>query len=93
MGIPGEELEGAYPGIDFLKRVQLKGDIDFTGKKVAVIGGGNTAIDSARTAIRLNAQEVDIIYRREERDMPADDTEIEDAKDEGVEIRTLLNPS
>ena len=93
LGIPGEELEGAYPGIDFLKRVQLKGDIDFTGKKVAVIGGGNTAIDSARTAIRLNAQEVDIIYRREERDMPADDTEIEDAKDEGVEIRTLLNPS
>ena len=91
-GLPGEELQGIYYGLDFLKRVSLKGDLDFTGKKVAVIGGGNTAIDSARTAVRLGASEVQIIYRRTRDDMPADKVEIEDAIEEGVQIRTLLNP-
>ena len=93
MGIPGEEeLEGVYHGLDFLKRRFLQNDLDFTGKKVAVIGGGNTAIDSARTAVRLGAEKVSIIYRRTREDMPADKVEIKDALEEGVEIRTLLNP-
>lgn len=56
LGIPGEDLEGVYHGLDFLKRVILQRDLDFTGKKVAVIGGGNTAIDSARTAVRLGPE-------------------------------------
>ena len=76
-----------------LKRVILKKDLDFTGKKVAVIGGGNTAIDSARTAVRLGAKEVVMLYRRTEEDMPADKVEIKDALEEGVKIRTLVNPT
>ena len=93
MGIPGEEeLDGIFHGLDFLKRRFLQNDLDFKGKKVAVIGGGNTAIDSARTAVRLGAEKVTILYRRTKEDMPADKVEIKDALEEGVEIRTLLNP-
>ncbi len=92
MGIPGEDLEGVYAGLDFLKENVLKADIDLTGKRVAVIGGGNTAIDSARTAIRLGAKEVNIIYRRTEDCMPADLVEIKDAKAEGVTLQCLTNP-
>ena len=91
--ITGEDLEGVYHGLDFLKRHFLHRDLDFTGKKVAVIGGGNTAIDSARTAIRLGAREVVILYRRNLEDMPADKNEIKDAMEEGVKIHTLANPS
>ena len=90
--IPGEELEGVYHGLDFLKRRFLKNDLDFTGKRVAIVGGGNTAIDSARTAVRLGAKEVVILYRREQEDMPADKVEIHDAMEEGVKLRTLVNP-
>ncbi len=93
MGIPGEDLEGVYHGLDFLKRVWLQKDLDFTDKKVAVVGGGNTAIDSARTALRLGAKEVIMLYRRTEEDMPADKVEIKDALEEGVQIRTLSNPT
>lgn len=93
LGIPGEELKGVYHGLDFLKREALKGDLDFTGKRVAIIGGGNTAIDSARTAIRLHAAEVQIIYRRSRDDMPADKDEIRDAIEEGVVLRTMMNPT
>ena len=93
MNIPGEEeLDGIFHGLDFLKRRFLQNDLDFVGKKVAVIGGGNTAIDSARTAVRLGAEKVTILYRRTMEDMPADKVEIKDALEEGVEIRTLLNP-
>ena len=93
MGVPGEDLEGVYHGLDFLKRVWLQKDLDFTDKKVAVVGGGNTAIDSARTALRLGAKEVIMLYRRTEEDMPADKVEIKDALEEGVQIRTLSNPT
>ena len=82
-----------YHGLDFLKRVYLRRDLDFTGKKVAVIGGGNTAIDAARTAVRLHAREVVILYRRSEDAMPADKVEIKDAIEEGVQIRTMFNPT
>ena len=92
LGIPGERLQGVINGLDFLKRVIIQKDLDFMGKKIAVIGGGNTAIDSARTAIRLGAREVVILYRRAEEDMPADKVEIADALEEGVQIRTLANP-
>ncbi len=90
--IPGEELNGVYHGLDFLKRRFLKNDLDFTDKRVAIVGGGNTAIDSARTAVRLGAKEVVILYRREQEDMPADKAEIHDALEEGVKLRTLVNP-
>lgn len=92
LGVPGEELDGVYHGLDFLRRVSLKGDVDLAGKRVAVIGGGNTAIDSARTALRLGARKVVILYRRGETDMPADRAEIRDAKEEGVELRPLELP-
>ncbi len=90
--IPGEDLEGVYHGLDFLKRRFLHNDLDFTGKRVAVVGGSNTAIDSARTAVRLGAKSVEILYRRNLEDMPADKEEIKDAVEEGVVIRTLVNP-
>lgn len=92
LNIEGESLEGVYHGLDFLRRVALEGDIDLTGKKVAVVGGGNTAIDSARTALRLGAKEVKILYRRDRGAMPAAEEEIVDAIAEGVVIETLVNP-
>jgi NADH-quinone oxidoreductase subunit F len=90
VGIDGEELKGIYHGLDFLRDVNLKKDVKIEGI-VAVIGGGNTAIDSARTALRMGA-EVHILYRRTLEDMPADKREIYDAIDEGVIIHTLVAP-
>ena len=82
LGIPGEELAGVYGGIDFLREVNL-GSLKEIGKKVVVIGGGNVAMDVARTAVRLGA-EVTVVYRRKESDMPADPAEVAEAKAEGV---------
>ncbi|HEX37427.1 MAG TPA: FAD-dependent oxidoreductase [Candidatus Cloacimonetes bacterium] len=92
MNIEGEELEGCYLGIDFLRMV-TEGELKKVGKRVAVIGGGNTAIDAARTALRLGAEKVMIVYRRAEEQMPADEVEVKDAKDEGVEFHLLQNPT
>ena len=80
------------PGIDFLKEVKLYGDIRLDGKKVSVIGGGNTAIDAARTAIRIGASSVTILYRRSEAQMPAYREEVEEAIREGVKIEELVSP-
>jgi len=91
INIPGEDLEGVIHGLDFLRRVNLRHDIN-VGKKVVVIGGGNTAIDAARTAVRLGAESVKILYRRTLADMPADAREIRDAREEGIEILTLVSP-
>jgi NADH-quinone oxidoreductase subunit F len=91
IGIAGEDNHGVYHGLDFLKDVHL-GKLEKVSGKIAVIGGGNTAIDASRVALRLGADEVHIIYRRAEEDMPADKREIEDAVDEGVILHTLLNP-
>ncbi len=91
MGIKGEEKEGVYHGLDFLRDANL-GRIEKIEGKVAVIGGGNTAIDAARVALRLGAEEVHIIYRRSEEDMPADNREIADAVEEGITVHTLINP-
>lgn len=91
VGIEGENIKGVYHGLDYLKDVNLKKDVK-TGKKVAVIGGGNTAIDAARTALRLGAEEVHILYRRTKEDMPADKREIQDAIEEGIMLHELVAP-
>lgn len=91
--IDGTDAEGVFSAVGLLGRIGDGDYPDFTGKKVAVIGGGNTAIDSARTAVRLGAKEVVMLYRRTEEDMPADKVEIKDALEEGVKIRTLVNPT
>ncbi|MCE5344554.1 MAG: FAD-dependent oxidoreductase [Eubacteriales bacterium] len=92
MNIPGEDLEGVLPGIQFLKSVKLYHSSDLTGQVVAVIGGGNTAIDSARTALRLGAAKVMLLYRRTRDAMPAYDIEVEEALEEGVELVELVTP-
>jgi NADH-quinone oxidoreductase subunit F len=92
VNVPGEDLKGVLPGINFLKDVKLYNSVDLTDHVVAVIGGGNTAIDSARTALRLGAKKVIILYRRTRDMMPAYDVEIEEALHEGVELHELVSP-
>jgi len=89
--IEGEDLPGVLKGAEFLRQVEL-GQAPEVGKKVAVIGGGNVAIDVARTAKRLGAEEVTILYRRERKDMPAYEEEIEEALEEGIELKVLVAP-
>ena len=84
LGIPGEELQGVWGGIDFLREVNA-GAKPAVGKKVVVVGGGNVAMDVARTAVRFGAN-VTVAYRRKESDMPADPTEVAEAKEEGVQF-------
>ena len=91
INIPGEEMKGVYHGLDFLRDVNLGNEVKIKGT-VAIIGGGNTAIDAARTALRLGAQEVTVLYRRLVEDMPADAREIRDAVEEGVRIVPLVAP-
>lgn len=88
---PGEELDGVLGGIDFLRMV-AQDEPPQIGDTVAVVGGGNTAMDAARTAIRLGAKRVMVIYRRTIEEMPAEKIEIEEAKEEGVEFQFLLSP-
>jgi len=90
-GLPGEDLKGVFPGLDFLKKVNLGEEIE-SGKNVVVIGGGNTAIDSARTALRLGASKVTILYRRTKDAMPANDMEIHEALEEDIELVELASP-
>lgn len=99
MGIPGEELLGVYSANEFLTRVTLmkayKNDYDtpiLKPKNVAVVGGGNVAMDAARCAKRLGAENVYIVYRRSENEMPARKEEIFHAKAEGIEFKLLCNP-
>ncbi|GAW30485.1 FAD-dependent oxidoreductase [Carboxydocella sp. JDF658] len=91
LGLPGEELDGIYHGVSFLRQVAL-GERPVLGRKVAVIGGGNTAMDAARTALRLGAEEVTVIYRRTEEEMTALPEEVVEAREEGVEFRFLTSP-
>ncbi len=91
MRTPGEELEGVYGGIDFLRGV-IKGNAPEIGEKVAICGGGNTAMDACRTAVRLGAKEVYVVYRRTRNEMPADKLEIDEAEEEGVVYKFLTNP-
>jgi len=100
LGIPGENLIGIYSANEFLTRVNLMRAYLFpeydtpvkVGKVVAVVGGGNVAMDAARTALRLGAERVIVLYRRTEAEMPARREEIHHAKEEGVEFEFLVNP-
>ncbi len=100
LNIPGENLNGIYSANEFLTRVNLMKAYRFPeyntpvkiGRKVAVVGGGNVAMDSARCALRLGADEVHIVYRRSEAEMPARHEEVENAKEEGIQFRFLTNP-
>mgnify|MGYP000844467646 FL=1 len=92
LGCKGEELPGVYTGIDFLREVNL-GKKPKVGKSVAVIGGGNVAIDVARSAARLGAKSVTVVYRRSEEEMPAAADEVEEARAEGVKFMFLAAPA
>ena len=87
----GEELEGVWGAIEFLRELNL-GKNPYVGERVAVIGGGNSAIDASRSALRLGANEVTILYRRLRQDMPAQEEEIRAAEEEGVKIKYLVAP-
>ena len=89
--VPGEELEGVYGGVDFLREVNL-GNQPVIGKSCAVIGAGNVAMDVCRTAVRLGAENTYIIYRRSQAEMPADPEEVGEAMEEGVQFRFLNAP-
>jgi glutamate synthase (NADPH/NADH) small chain len=101
LGIPGENSQGVYSSNEFLTRTNLMKAYLFpkydtpikTGKRVVVVGGSNTAMDSARCALRFKAEKVTIVYRRSEEEMPARREEIERAKEEGVEFQLLTNPT
>lgn len=99
MNIPGENLKGVYSANEFLTRVNLmkaykEGSTTpiMHAKRVAVVGGGNVAMDAARSALRLGAKEVNIIYRRSDAELPARAEEVHHAKEEGIIFRTLTNP-
>jgi dihydroorotate dehydrogenase subfamily 1 len=92
LNIPGENLPGVMDGLSFLKRVNLDKQVE-VGKRVAIIGGGNAALDAARSSIRLGAEEVYLIYRRTKEEMPAIPEEIEKAEEEGVKILYLTLPT
>ncbi|MDR2771155.1 MAG: FAD-dependent oxidoreductase, partial [Clostridiales Family XIII bacterium] len=91
VGCKGEDAEGVIGGIDLLRKVVRNEDIKL-GKRVAIVGGGNTAMDACRTAVRLGAESVYNIYRRTKDEMPADRVEIEEAEEEGVIFKNLTNP-
>ena len=100
MNVPGENLNGVYSANEFLTRINLMKAYQFpeydtpvkVGKRVAVIGGGNVAMDSARCALRLGAEAVYIVYRRSEVEMPARREEVENAQEEGIQFKLLTNP-
>lgn len=92
MGLEGEGLGGVLDGIEFLRRFQ-EGDNPVVGRHVIVVGGGNTAIDAARSALRLGSEKVTLMYRRSREEMPANELEVKAAEEEGVEIMFLAAPS
>ena len=89
--VDGDDALGVIGGIDMLYKTAIGENVEL-GKNVAVVGGGNTAIDAVRTAVRLGAENVTLIYRRTESEMPAEKDEIKDAKDEGVNFKFLVAP-
>lgn len=100
MGIPGESLKGVYSANEFLTRSNLmKAYLEnpetpiMKGGKVAVVGGGNVAMDAARTALRLGAEKVYVVYRRSMEELPARREEVEHAEEEGIEFKLLCNPT
>ncbi len=91
IGIEGEEKEGVYHGLDFLRDINLDKKVEVKGT-IAVIGGGSTAIDAARSALRLGAEKVHLLYRRTKEEMPADKREINEALEEGIILHELVAP-
>ena len=91
MGVKGEDNKNVFGGIDFLRKAAL-GEELLAGKEIAIVGGGNTAMDACRTAVRLGAEKVYCIYRRTKAEMPAEDIEIKEAEEEGVIFKFLTNP-
>ncbi|MEW9121270.1 MAG: FAD-dependent oxidoreductase [Thermotaleaceae bacterium] len=91
LNCPGEDLEGVIGGIEFLTKFAINQPIR-TGDRIAVVGGGNTAMDACRTAIRLGAKEVYAIYRRTKEEMPASQVEIKEAEEEGITFKFLVSP-
>jgi NADH-quinone oxidoreductase subunit F len=91
MGVPGEDAEGVTEAIRFLRQYNIRGSVP-VGEKVIVVGGGNAAIDAARTALRLGAQSVTVVYRRTREEMPAYAEEIEEAEHEGAKLELLTAP-
>jgi NADH-quinone oxidoreductase subunit F len=92
LGIPGEDKVGIYHGVKFLRDIAINRSPNVDGQRVVIVGGGDVAIDSARSSWRLGAAEVHVVYRREEQDMPAHREEIEAAKEEGIQFHFLTNP-
>jgi heterodisulfide reductase subunit A-like polyferredoxin len=92
LGIPGEENSNVIPGVVFLRKANLGQEVE-VGERVAVIGGGNVAVDSARSALRLGAKEVTIIYRRSREEMPAYEEDVEEAEAEGIKFQFLSTPT
>jgi heterodisulfide reductase subunit A len=92
LGVEGSNLNNIVSCLDFLRESNIGKKADLTGKKVMVIGGGNTAIDAARTSVRLGAEKVTVVYRRSRNEMPCFAPEIKEAEEEGVEILLLRNP-
>jgi NADH-quinone oxidoreductase subunit F len=92
MRIPGEEMQGVYDAVEFLRDANLGRQVN-VGKRVAVVGGGNTATDSARVALRMGAEEVHMFYRREKKDMPAIKEEIGAIEEEGIHLHLLAAPT
>ena len=88
LGIEGENLQGVYPGTDFLRDVNLGNPVSL-GNRVAVVGGGNVAMDAVRTAKRLGCANPFLVYRRSFEEMPANQEEIEECEEEGIEINLL----
>lgn len=94
IGCENDDAGNIFSGIDFLRNMQMTGQqYDFTGKKVAVIGGGNTAMDCCRTSMRCGAEEVMVLYRRTEKEMPANPIEIHESKLEGINYMFLTAPA
>ncbi len=92
LGIPGDELSGTYHGVALLRDISLGQPPAIRDRRVVVVGGGDVAIDAARSAWRLGAAEVHVVYRREKRDMPAHPEEIAAAEEEGIQFHFLVNP-
>jgi len=91
LGIPGEDLQGVIHGVTFMQRVNLGVDLKI-GQRVAVVGGGNTAMDTARSSFRLGTKEVFILYRRTREEMPVDERELEQVEEEGIKVQFLTQP-
>ena len=91
LGISGEDLQGVVHGVTFMRMVNLKEDLKIDSR-VAVVGGGNTAMDAARSSLRLGAKEVFILYRRTREEMPVDPRELEQVEEEGIKIHYLTQP-